>query len=158
MIDSAANRYSFVEQPIELEITGAPKISSVSVPVHPDKKETKKVKVGKIFISKKDFASFKGQEIRLLHLYNIKLDTKLGGRKVKAAFTSSENKNIQKINWVSFGAKTKILMPSGKWVEGLAEQDISDLKTGEIIQFERFGFCRLDKKKGKESEFWFAHK
>jgi len=157
MIDSSADRYSFVENPEELELYKAPKIGFVSVGVHHDKKETRKIAIDKIFVSKKDLNSFKGKEVRLIHLFNVFLDSYGVGK-----FLSIENKDIPKINWVSDGLKTKILMPDGSWISGLAENAISKLKPGSIIQFERFGFVRFDgKKKDKKDEayeFWFAHR
>ncbi len=150
IIDSETGRYSFVEDPVELKISGAPKIKEVEIPVHPDKEEKRKIKIGKIFIAEKDFSALQGKEIRLLHLFNINLEKKI-------VFTSSDNKDIPKINWVSDGKKIKVLMPDGKWVKGLAEEGIDKIEEGEVVQFERFGFCKLDKK-GKEPEFWFTHK
>ena len=50
------------------------------------------------------------------------------------------------------------MMPDGIYIEGLAEENIKNLKKGEIIQFERFGFCRFDNKKDNVYEFWFGHK
>ena len=153
MIDASSDRYSFVESPVELKIANAPKTKEVEAPVHPDRKETRKIKIGKsIFISKRDFEALKGKEIRLLHLYNIKL-----GKKTE--FTSKEVKDTPKINWVSNGVKARILMEDGKWASGLAEEGIKKLKEGEMIQFERNFFCRFDGiNKKKEYEFWFAHR
>jgi len=157
IIDEKAGRYSFVENPVKLDISGKPKIDEIKIPVHPDRPEEKrKIEIGKdIFISSGDMKEFKGEEIRLLHLYNIKLGN-------KSKFTSSENKNIQKINWVSEYVNVKILMPNALWKEGFADKGIEELSEGDIIQFERFGFARLDKivKKGKslEYEFWYGHR
>ncbi len=161
MIDSQANRYSFVANPIELKIEKAPSVKEVEVACHPDKPEMRKIILGKaLFVSQKDFKSLKGKEIRLLHLYNIKLGSKAVKNKVSCSYTSTENKDIQKINWVSSGARAKILMENGLWVSGLAETAIKELKVGEEIQFERFGFCRFDNFNKKDStyEFWFSHK
>ncbi len=154
IIDSTSFRYSFIEDPIELEIQNAPDIDKVDIPIHPDKpKEKRVVRVtpGKIFISKRDYDSFKGKEIRLLHLYNIKLNGK------EATFTSLENRDIPKITWVSFPEKAKILMPNGKWTEGIADEQIFSLKEGDVIQFERNFFCRFDRKNKDIYEFWYAH-
>jgi glutamyl-tRNA synthetase len=56
----------------------------------------------------------------------------------------------------------EILMDDASTITGVAEHNIKQLKVGEVIQFERFGFCRLDaieKNKGKELyKFWFTHK
>lgn len=154
IIDSQTNRYSFVENPVELKVEKAPIIKEVSVLVHPDKQEMRKIILGKrIFISEEDYNKFKGKEIRLIHLFNVQLGD-------KTEFTSTENKNIQKINWVSEGVKAKILMEDGEWIFGLAESAVKKLKVGEEIQFERFGFVRFDNFNKKENcyEFWFSHK
>ena len=152
IIDQTANRYSFVKNPVELKVLKKPDTKKIEVPIHPDRAETREIKIGRIFISDDDFKKFKNKEIRLLHLYNVLL-----GKKIE--FTSEENKEIPKINWVSDEVKTRIFMPDGKWVEGLAEREIENLEDGDIIQFERFGFCRFDRV-GKDAsyEFWFAHK
>lgn len=159
IIDPVSNRFSFVAEPIELKIKDSPNVKEVSVPIHPDKEKKRKIKIGEnIFISKEDFDSLKGKEIRLLHLYNIKLGEKSVKNKADAVFTSDEIKNIDKINWVSLGLKTKVLMPDGSWISGIADEGIWDLKPNAIIQFERFGFVRFDRLKNGTYEFWFSHK
>jgi len=154
ILDPSADRYSFVADPIEIKIKNKPEIKEVKVPIHPDKKQTRKIKVGKIFISEVDFEKFKGKEVRLLHLYNIILDKK----KHEAKFTSVENKNIQKINWVSSYIDADVLMPNGKETKGFAEEAIKTLKNSEIVQYERYGFVKLDHKEGNKFIFWFTHK
>lgn len=56
----------------------------------------------------------------------------------------------------------EILMDDAQTINGVAEHSIAQLKTGDIIQFERFGFCRLDEITHKNGEklykFWFTHK
>src|SRR3989344_5480072 len=131
----------------------------IIVPIDPDREEKREIKAGKeIFISKDDFDNLKGQEIRLLHLYNIKLGRKAIKNIVKSDFTSEEVKQVPKINWVSVGVKTNVLKPDGTWIEGIADEGIRDLKQGTMIQFERFGFCRFHCVKKNNYEFWFAHK
>ena len=153
-LDSKANRYFFVENPVEISISNTPKKKFVSVKIHPEKNKMKTISIGnEIFVSLKDFNNFKGKEVRLMHLYNVKLDK-------QANFTSEENfPDIKKIHWVSKGVKTKVMMPNGVFVEGLAEDNIRKLKTGDIVQFERFGFCRFDgiNRFSGDYEFWFAH-
>lgn len=159
LVDSEANRYSFVEDAIEVEVKNAPQIGEVEVLLHPDKEAKRKVKIGKsIFISRKDFEELKGKEVRLLHLYNLKLGEKIVKGKLKAEFTTSEVKQIPKINWVSFGLKVRVIMDDGKWIFGMADEGIWDLKPGTTIQFERNFFCRFDKVLNSEYEFWFSHK
>ena len=87
-----------------------------------------------------------------MHLYNIVLDK-------FSDFTSQENKEIPRINFVpkNFSVKTEVLMPDGVVVSGFAEKNCEKLKIGSIIQFERFGFVRLDRKAKGKLGFVFAH-
>jgi len=155
MIDLDSDRYYFISNPVKLEIVNKPEIEVVDLPMHPDKKGYREVKVGDIWIDGRDFDELKGKEARLLHLYNVNLGE-------KARITGLENKSIGRIQWVSEYVHSKILMADGSFIQGFAESGVKKLKRGEIIQFERFGFARFDGIKnegGKEVyEFWFAHK
>jgi len=154
LLDPIANRYFFVPKPKKLTVHGAPEIKETTVPIHPEKKTRRKIKVGKnIWIAMDDFKRFRNKEVRLIDLYNIKL-----GKKIE--FTSRPNKEgIARIQWVSDdNVKVDVLMPDGKTISGLAEGNVKKLKEGDIIQFVRFGFCRLDKKDKNKLIFAFAHR
>lgn len=155
IIDKNADRYYFIPNPMEIKINKAPKIDHFDVAVHPDKSEKRIMKIkNHIYIAKEDFEKYNGSEVRLLHLFNVKI-SKTGN----VDFTSLENKDIQKLTWASSTVKARVLMPDGNWVEGLAEDNVKDLKINEIIQFERFGFVRFDRiNDKKEYEFWFTHR
>ncbi|MBM3232153.1 glutamate--tRNA ligase [Candidatus Pacearchaeota archaeon] len=155
IIDAETLRYSFVENPVKLNLSTEEMkgIDRVVVPVHPDRpEETREVIVSDdIAISGKDFEKHNGKEVRLLHLFNVEIGK-------ESHVTSVDNKKIPKINWVSVGAvKTKILMPDGSWIEGFCEPSAVKVKVGTIIQFERFGFVRFDSVKDGVAEFWFSH-
>jgi glutamyl-tRNA synthetase len=140
-------------EPVKIDVKNAPDIKEVEIKLHPERaEEKKKVPIGKSFyIQKRDF-NLKGKEVRLMHLYNIKLDS-------KSEFTSKENKDIPRIHWVpvDFAVKTEVVMPDGAVVKGFAEKNVEKLKVDDIIQFERFGFVRLDKKDKDKITFYFAH-
>lgn len=155
IVDAQAQRYSFVENAVKLNLSKDEMkgIDKIIVPKHPDTPEdTREVLVNDdIAISKKDFDKHEGKEVRLLHLFNVKVGK-------KSHVTSIDNKKIPKINWVSKDAiKTKILNYDGKWIEGFAEPDAGKLKKGTLIQFERFGFVKFDSVNNGIAEFWFAH-
>ena len=154
LIDAETLRYSFVENPVNLNISEdrMKGIGRAIVPVHPDKlDETREVVVGdSIFISAKDFKNNYGKEVRLLHLFNVDVGD-------NTEVTSVDNKKIPKINWVSNGVKARVLMPDGVYVEGLVEPSAVELKVGTVVQFERFGFVKFDKFSDGVAEYWFAH-
>lgn len=153
IIDAKTERYAFVEDPVEIEIENNPGIKHVDVKIHPDREETRRLMIGKLFIAKKDFEAMKGKETRLIHLFNVDLKSNK-----KAKVTSIDNKNIEKIQWVSHHVPCSILMPDGNSVVGIAEESVSKLKPGAMIQFERVGFARFDKNNKGTYEFWFAHR
>ena len=52
----------------------------------------------------------------------------------------------------------KIVMDDASLKTGLGEGALKDLKVGDIVQFERVGFARLDEIAGDELIFYYAHK
>jgi glutamyl-tRNA synthetase len=52
---------------------------------------------------------------------------------------------VKILHWAApdFGVVTRVMMPDGEIVEGIAE-DIIKEEIGSVVQFERFGFVRLD--------------
>jgi hypothetical protein len=48
----------------------------------------------------------------------------------------------------------KMVMPDATEVYGLAEPEVQDVEPDQIVQFERMGFARCEKK----GLFYFAHK
>jgi glutamyl-tRNA synthetase len=155
VIDPKCNRYFCVFDPIEIKIKNSAKIKKVSVHLHPDfpKRGDRiiPVNVEKILISKQDFKKYKGKEIRLIGMFNIKLGK-------EAEFTSEKIVlDMPKIQWISEkNIPVKIVMDDASIKKGLAEPAIKKLEIDDKIQFMRFGFCRLDKK--AEFVFYFTHK
>jgi glutamyl-tRNA synthetase len=156
IIDPECNRYFAVFDPTEIRITHAPKVEKARVPLHPDFKERGyreiPVNTERIFISKEDFEKFNNEKVRLIGLFNIEL-------KKEAKFIGKEIvTKMPKIQWVSEeNVPIKIVMDEGKIKNGLAEPEIKNLRVGETIQLQRFGFARVDQIE-PEIVLYFAHK
>lgn len=148
IIDPISNRYFFVGEPIEINLDKLP-FRSVKAPLFPGKKKFRKIPViKKIYVDKIDFTNYRSKEVRLMHFCNVILDR-------KAKVTGKVLKDIPKIHWVSSkNVKIKVIMPDGKEIDGLVEPEIAKVKPDQIVQFERIGFARCDKK----NLFYFAHK
>jgi hypothetical protein len=97
-----------------------------------------------------------------MHLLNFRSD-KIGLKPRTFSFLSEnpdDNLKIKFIHWLPhtpYNIKTEIIMPDGTTTHGLGEPELSKLKIGTIIQFERFGFVKLHKKYKDKLEFWFGH-
>jgi glutamyl-tRNA synthetase len=155
VIDPIANRYFAVFNPVKISINESPEIKEAKEPLHPDYPDrghrTIPVNLDNIQISQDDFEKYQGKEVRLIGLFNVKLDSisKYTGDKIF--------QDMPKIQWVSEESiPIEIVMNNGSLKEGIAEPDVKNLKIGDIIQFFRFGFCRLDDT--EKLRFYFTHK
>jgi len=154
IIDSVANRYFAVLDPVEIKIRNVPEVKQTTALMHPDfpKRGKRKLAVGnKIFVEKNDLENLNGREVRLMDLYNVDLK--------RAVFVDKELRvELPKIQWVSEpNVKIKIAMPDGTVKSGIAESNVKDLKKDELIQLIRIGFFRVDSV-GKETVLYFTHK
>ncbi len=153
LLDIKADRYFFIENPKIIEVSNAPKTEAL-VELHPDDKKRgfRKFKTGtKFYVQDKIKPS---RTYRLMHLFNFKDNV----------FLSKEydpGLNATLIHWLPLTkdlAKVEVLMPNKEVKKGLAEKGIKKLKVGSIVQFERFAFCRLDKKEKSKLIFWYTHR
>jgi glutamyl-tRNA synthetase len=156
IIDPKCNRYFAVFNPVEIKVIDAPDTKKVKVHLHPDfpKRGFREIPVNlnKISISKDDFDKFKGKEVRLIGLFNVKLDK-------EAKFTSKEVvMKMPKIQWVSEeNVPIRVVMSDGNVKEGTAEPGIKKLKVDDRIQLVRIGFTRVDQTK-PELVLYFTYK
>ncbi|MDO8741256.1 MAG: glutamate--tRNA ligase [Candidatus Woesearchaeota archaeon] len=163
LIEKEANRYFFVEDPKEIKIEKAP-IQVCELDLHPDFKERGVREFdafNKFYIANGDLKQLNDNKLyRLMDCLNFKKV------KDKFVFESLEyekykDKGDRIMHWLPAGeelANVEILMDDGSIKKGLAEKSVKDLSEGTIVQFERFAFCRLDKKEKDKIVFWFAHK
>ncbi len=99
------------------------------------------------WIAKKDAEAMEnGKVIRLMELFNIKIENKTGNS-VTATFASESYEDVRKIKaqliqWIPKGEEfpCQVIMPDASVTEGFAESACKKLKPDAIIQFERFGF------------------
>jgi glutamyl-tRNA synthetase len=154
LVDKDANRYFFVPDPVTIEIDELPPMGPLKVPLHPDfpgRGERVIPVAPKVHVPREDFEKLRGKEVRLKDFCNVVLDH-------RAKFLSMENRDIPKIQWVTHGVNGHVVMPDGSEVRGLAEPAAATLKADDIVQFERFGFCRIDRVTKAEVHAFFAHR
>jgi glutamyl-tRNA synthetase len=174
ILDPQSDRYFFVSEPIELKVKNVPKVFKAKLPLHPEKPErgfreytvTPKREEGAatFWIAKKDaVAAEAGKVIRLMELFNVKIES-VNADSVEASFASQDYEEARKtkaklIHWIPKGEEfpCQVVMPDAAVNEGIAESACKKLKPDTVIQFERFGFVRVDKNDAKLTAY-FAHK
>jgi glutamyl-tRNA synthetase len=174
ILDPTSDRYFFVQNPIELTVKQIPKIFMAKLHLHPDQPErgsreytikpNEDINSATLWASKKDVdASEVGSIIRLMELFNIKIE-KADAYSANASFISESYEEARKakaqlIHWIPVGKgmPCQVIMPDATLAEGIAESVCKRLKPNTIIQFERFGFVRIDRVNIKLTAY-YAHK
>jgi glutamyl-tRNA synthetase len=185
IVDPTTPRRFFVADPVAIVVDKAP-AKEAHLPVHPQNPDmgtrTLTVKAGQtVFITTED-SKRKDKLLRLMDYCNI---TRKGNKDTSFVFDSPDIETFREkggaiIHWLPDDQTVpcEIMMPDATVVKGVAEASIKDFKVGSLVQFERFGFCRLDaiekaegsaSKGGKKAttaspgnaptyKFWFTHK
>ena len=171
ILDPKAKRYFFVSNPIKLIVEDAPK-KKIKLKFHPKLElgertiETKST----FFVQKEDMQELKvGDIFRLKGLYNVKIKdirdiihgTYAGEELVadlaKIQWTTDDYINVKLIVPGLIFERDRYNPESLTELDGYAEKAVSDLQSGEIIQFERIGFARIEKQNSNIIGF-FSHK
>ncbi len=163
LLDKKVNRYFFVKDPVEIIVEKAPD-ARPELKLHPDFPERgRRILETKtnFYVTKDDYGKFKaGKLYRLMDCLNFVK------QKNKLVFDSLEYEHYKDkgdfiMHWLPASkdlVNVEIMMPDATTVKGLAEPLVKDLNVDDLIQFERFGFCRLDKKDKDKLTFWFTNK
>ena len=159
-VDPIANRYFFCEEPVEVSVNGYEDGDvTIERPLHADHMDRGNRLLsfdGSAYIAKADYAD---GLFRLMDAVNVEI----AGEDVNYHSTSFEEARDVKariIQWVPTkeNVNVKIVMDDASVKTGLGEIALNDLEVGDIVQFERVGFARLDEIKDDELVFYYAHK
>jgi glutamyl-tRNA synthetase len=161
LLDTTADRYFFVQNPIELTVKNTPKEFTTKLNLHPEHPErgfrqytikpSPENGVTIFWVSSKDVEGKKDSVIRLMELFNVRIDkaTIYAAEATFASESYEEAKQVkaQLIHWIPIGEDMpcQVVMPDATALEGVAEKRCKQLKPDAIVQFERFGFVRIDK-------------
>ncbi|MFC1741949.1 glutamate--tRNA ligase [Nanoarchaeota archaeon] len=167
LLDAESDRYFFVAEPVELWVKGAGE-EEVELNLHPEhRKGGRKFLTGdNFFVAKTDMDSLEeGKMYRLMDCLNFRKQA--DGFEFDSREVDRYKEHGEKVmHWLPKSDElvpVEVMMPDKNVVAGLAEKTVLNVSEGDVIQFERFGFCRLDKKEknddGKEKlVFWYTHK
>lgn len=161
IIDKIANRYFFVEDPILITISGIDDANTkVELPLNPEKGTKRSLEGGsRVYISQDDFNKLReGDLLRLKDFCNLKA-IDLNERLFEfQGFEMSEEvkkgKNI--IHWLPEKNNFECIVISDKEHKGLVEPNVKN-DVGNVVQFERFGFCRIEKIENRVVHAIFTH-
>jgi glutamyl-tRNA synthetase len=173
ILDPIADRYFFVPAPIELTVKQVSKVFTARLQLHPEKPEKgfreyvikpNANGLAAFWVSKKDVDGSKiGNVIRLMELFNVRVENvneySAESSLVSASYDEARSVKAHLIHWVPVkqDMPCQVVMPDATVADGIAESCCRKLKPGVIVQFERFGFVRIDKV-NKKLIAYYAHK
>ena len=159
-LEPVANRYFFCEEPqlIAVDNYDGGKVD-IERPLHADHLDRGNRILpfdGKAYLAKRDISD---GIFRLMDAVNVDIN----GDNISYHSTSFEDARSVKariIQWVPVddNVNVKIVMDDASTKTGLGEGALKDLEVGDVVQFERVGFARLDEIKDDELVFYYAHK
>jgi glutamyl-tRNA synthetase len=164
ILDPVSIRVFFVPDPLLLKVKGAPP-RDISIPFHPTdatlgKRDISVPSDPGVWIPGGDASTLKeGDVFRLMDLYNVRLSKR--GEVSQAEFVGDERmQELRKVQWVLDDPEKRdveVLEPSELYLDdetlnpdslkvrkGFAESSFADLVQGDIVQFPRYGFVRVD--------------
>jgi glutamyl-tRNA synthetase len=160
IIDGTSDRYFFVSDPVRIVISGIGEIKGAAQ-LHPDHPErgyrNYTVREGEALLIQRDdhqLLSSAGT-IRLKDLCNI-------GAGDPVTYAGADpavlRKGVRAVQWVKEGSiPAQVLMPDGSVSEGCAENALLGSK-GATVQFERFGFVKIEDIIGGRLSAVFTHR
>lgn len=161
LLDPVANRYTLIIDPVELLVEGAPS-REMDLHLHPDRKEggRKFRTAGKYLLRKEDYRKFaKDDSIRLKDNFTFVFDGENG--RFHSTHYDYRRAFRHNVTWLpddkSQVVCVEIMMPDATVVKGKSEHNLSAVRPDDVIQFERFGFCRLDAIEKGVYKFWYTH-
>ncbi len=172
IIDASANRYFFVQNPRKLTVRNVPVEFTTRIPLHPDLPERgyrhfdirSEEGEAAFWVSSTDLDSLKRDKvIRFMGLFNFKVK-RAGKKTVDAVFHSEAYKEAKKlsaplIHWIptDTGIPCEVVMPDASVAKGIADDACKKLRSNVVVQFERFGFARIDSL-DKKLVAYFTHR
>ncbi len=159
IVDEKANRYFFVNKPVEIKIGSH--FRKVLLDLNPANHKKKRTLIAreKLLLQMDDIEN--GKEARLIGLGNIFVRTDASCEIINDDLEYAKQKHLKKIHWLPNDKKQirkmEIILPD-KRVEGYVEKNILKEKIGNVVQLERFGFVRLEKISKNKVVAVFGHK
>ncbi len=148
-------------KPNDVTLSCLPKAFVAKLPLHPEHPERGfreytiqpegAEKAASLWISEKDARAMRaGQTMRLMELFNITINT-VADNSVTASYASESYEDVRKIKvqliqWIPKGQEyqAEVVQQDATVMQGYAEVACKKLKPDDIIQFERFGFVRVN--------------
>jgi len=160
LVDGVSNRYFFVRNPVELRLDGVDSLVAHALK-HPSREGYREIKTDNtVYLSDADFANLTaGQKVRLKYLCTVKVESTEPLVAMVIDRATEPTTDMPVIQWAPMdGINVRVKRPDGVEEEGIGEPLIVT-ELGKVVQFERYGFVRIDSVNDPKTEVvaYFTH-
>lgn len=151
LLDENADRYFFVKDPVEVKVENAPKME-LDLNLHPTiRKGGRKHETNEYFyISRDDFKMLEeGSIYRFIECYNVRYKKDNTFEFVDENVETYKERGKSMLHYLPKEegiVEAEVMLPNKEIDQGFAESYIENVEEGSVVQFERYGFARLDDK------------
>ncbi|MBN1166674.1 MAG: glutamate--tRNA ligase [Methanospirillaceae archaeon] len=162
VVDAGADRFFFVADPVEVTVHGAePQVASaMRYPGDPKRGYRMIPFEGTVLLPAEEIRK-RHSMVRLKDLFNVRLQ--YSGDTVTATYAGTDLKEARDarapiIQWLSpgYGTLCRLLYPEGD-ISGVCEPVVQDL-VGQMVQFERVGFARVERSDSSGLTAVYSHR
>ncbi|HUU74993.1 MAG TPA: glutamate--tRNA ligase [Methanoregulaceae archaeon] len=162
IVDPVANRYFFVPDPVEVRIADAPDMIAHAL-LHPGepKRGIRKLSFSGLALVPGNELQDAVEMVRLKDLFNVKVEW--GGGSFRCVYTGDSLADARAagapiIQWLpsEWAVRCTLITPDGRKM-GVCEPAVA-AEIGNVIQFERIGFARIDASSPEGIIAYFTHK
>lgn len=162
IVDPRANRYFFTHDPVAMEVKGA-KPTTAHPPLHPNDpaRGDRSISVGnRVLLAKSDVKHMReGKKYRLKDLYNVEITgtSPLQAKYIGDSVEQAKEEDMRIIHWAPpDGIDVLVKTPRGEET-GIGEAGIKK-ELDNVVQFERYGFVRIDEARDGTVIAYYAHR
>ena len=166
LLDRQAKRFFAVRDPVTIEVLDLPaSLTRFELSFNPNEEKGQRVLAAtkEYYVEREDHEAVeRGTMVRLMDAMNLEKVEGTTYRFLGLDYEEYRSKTGRKGPLIHFIPKdgeevrAEVFMPDTTTLKIIAESNVAALKQGEVIQFERFAFCRLDRE-GEKPLFWYTH-
>ena len=171
IVDSTANRYFYVENPITLKVQNVTKTYLSRPALHPNRPETtREISVkpengtANLLISGSDRKALEQNKVlRLMELFNVEIlnadRDSCEARLHSETYEDARRLKAPLVHWLPTNdcIMTSVVMPTAEISKGMGETALLKEPVGTVVQLTRFGFARLDEATSEFVRLYFTH-